>query len=77
MTPENEARRRQQRHRARQLRLLAEQIVRELIARGALSQHGGASDAGASLSPQDPPPDGRPHRCTYDAQGRLTSITDP
>jgi hypothetical protein len=76
MTPEKEARRREQHRRSRELRKLAEQCLRELFTWLALRKQGLVADEDWPFDRPDPHPEGRRCISTYDAQGRLTSTTD-
>jgi YD repeat-containing protein len=75
MEPDEAARRREQHRRARELRKLAEKWLREYFAWRALRDRGLATDADSPLRRSDPQQHPRPYCWTYDAQGRLTSIT--
>jgi hypothetical protein len=77
MTPEGEARRREQHRRARAYRALAEQIVRALEQLQAFRAPGLSADADAPSGRAEPQQPLRPPRCTFDAQGRVISVTDP
>jgi hypothetical protein len=76
VTPDKEERRRAQHRRARELRRLAEECLRDLFAWLALWKLGLASEEDCPLPRLDPEEQRRPFSFTYDAQCRLTCIAE-
>jgi RHS repeat protein len=74
MTPDKEVRRREQHRRARELRQLAVQFLRELFSWLVRRKQGLVADEDWPFDRPEPDPEGRRYTWTYDTQGRLTSM---